>query len=1641
MFFVALVIGGTALALSRSRVGRENLKKELIAQFNREFYGELAIERLDGNLLYHLFAKNVRLKDKQGKVVLQVDSVVVKPDWFALMDNTLQIDEALLFQPKFEMQRDANGRWNVASVFEKRNQSAPPSGKRLDISSADIQLIKGQVQLHNPYDKPKAIKKGDVFDFTNLRVDNLNVTSSFEYGKDRLFADIIRFDGYLPKQQVGVKALQAQIEQLGNSIHINGLQLETGASALALFGKIQGFKHLKKFNLAELNQSQVDLTLQKFRPNPIEFKSLFPNLRLPDAELAVQIQGNPNHLQLNRLNYRQNQSLIAGNATAQIKADAVDFDLTLIDNDVYAKDVAFWLPKANLQTYEALGALRLNSALTGSYDLNRKKVRLDGSLRTQNPTLGDLAGNIRFDNATDLNYFFDGTATRFNLTALGIKDLSGALNGEIRLNGRGITPQNRTIDLKLALNNSQFRDLQFNQLQADVRLLNEQLSGLFSTETADGGLTANGKVDLSVAQPQLDIALDAKQLNLGRILPDENRIRKIDGKVVLKGNGKSLNDFVGAVDTDVRIQSVYGNIDLKSKILKLNQGEKWQDYLGEADLDLRLLSENGNAKVKGKVRKRAANPEVDLDADLTAFNLAKFFPKQPTTRLNGRFAIKGKGTDLAHFSGNLNTQMSPSTLVLNGKTLRFPAFASTIDLSKRGATEEVALELESEAADISLNGTLASDWAMDLGKHWQNALERTLQKEAIKKMYLQETATLDWTAELMQAERFRARYRNQEPMAFKGFISLKKPELVQGFLPNLNGIFPATAQFDAEINPDALQLQAQVNSPYFSQKTLSARGVQLNLNARTQYETLLTQPLRLIAALTAKELTVAGQQAFGVGADLDYTAKLGTLVLHADSLHGLGAFDAAANLSLLEQSNQITIQSLVLETARETWEIPQNQRIQVYQDALVLENIYVDRHDKNPRVPVYTVRAKGILSENPSDAIVVSTEQVELRDVSELFNTKPKLRGLFTGDVKISNGLKNPKITGEANITALSLKDKYLPEFMNIGDVSLDIAANPDNREELNLKLLLRQPRKPEPLFISENDVMATGSLQLPIGKNADGSAKKGKLDLNLFIGHLDLFFFKMLFPGEINKPTGYGYGNAKITGTFAKPIFNADLQIAKGEFEIPEFNLKPSIAGSLTVDEAGFHLHQMRLKDREGEGTAVLNGDILFNDYRFFSFNLTGEMDAFEIINVEQSKTLDFYGHIWASGKMSLVGPLDHTVLTAQNVVTTSNSELFIPIFGGSVSRDETFVVFADSLGNIPQRRNRTNLLGNRPLGERTFLDGLEMKMNIQAPEGSKVNLVFDQLLDDTIEATGNGNIKMDYLNGEFKLFGKFNVSGGDYLFTVQDFGIRRPFKLDAGGTMEWSGDPINAKLNIPASYPRRVSTNGLPGSQNEFLDLIVRMNITGEVNSPLVDLKLQLDQRSGQFSTAADKRFETELNRPERASVYATSVLISDSFTPAAALLTQSGFTLGDTQQVVFNSLFQLASNFINKVLNQLTPNVDVNVGVSQQYQTQGNNRISDLGLSLGVAWRILDDRVVLRGQGVVDNTSSVAQGNNQVEFAANYRVGSNLSTEVFYRDDNSIQTTNPFRGKTIGASLLYDRTFSNWHYFFAKPDSLKR
>lgn len=738
-----------------------------------------------------------------------------------------------------------------------------------------------------------------------------------------------------------------------------------------------------------------------------------------------------------------------------------------------------------------------------------------------------------------------------------------------------------------------------------------------------------------------------------------------------------------------------------------------------------------------------------------------------------------------------------------------------------------------------------------------------------------------------------------------------------------------------------------------------------------------------------------------------------------------------ATLALGGGAARVRIQRLDLRTGIYAWRQSEPAALTLFRDAVAVERFALV---SRPAGLVTSLAAgidpqrfmmRGIASAQATDTLALDFDRVALRPLVGLTRFRRAVGGQLDADIDIAAALGRREIAGSLHAQTLSLDDVVL------GDLSARADFDPA-RDAIAVSLGLTppaldiRPDTPGRALITTSRLKASGT----VTPTSSGTA----LGLRVDAPDLDLGLLTLLFPTVIGEVDGFAQASGTIGGRLGKPSFDISLRGDARSLTIPRFGLEYALAAEVDiVGEEGLRFRSARLTDPRG-GTGEIDGWLRFNDYRYFSFDLAGRLDRMTVMNKDRPGDLAFYGDLAASGDLTFTGPTFEPILRSSNAVVTPESELYIPISGvEDFETDRGFVLFADSTGAVPDvdafTRRRT-IVSRRPEGERLFAEALGLDLNIRAPSGATVGLVFDELIGDMLRAEGSGRVQLQKRQGEFTIYGTFDVDGGDYLFTAGDV-FAREFEIQDGGSMTWDGNPLNAALDIPAAYRTRASRAGLPsfgGDQQGLIPVVVNLDIGGRVLAPEIDLSLSVD-RSDRQQVGSYEEVEVYLNNPDRATEYATSVLLTNTFllTPndgaGSSALSQSG-------TITFSSLSALVSSQLTRILSQAVPNLDVRFGVQQ------GDRLSQLDLTGGLALYLLDDRLVIRGEGVVSQNDPERRRQEQGlegEIAVEVRLTDAVAVEVFFRREGDVIAD--ALTSTRGAGLTYQTQFTTWGRFLRR------
>ena len=1130
--------------------------------------------------------------------------------------------------------------------------------------------------------------------------------------------------------------------------------------------------------------------------------------------------------------------------------------------------------------------------------------------------------------------------------------------------------------------------------------------------------------------------LQTDSLDLAPVTGTPRLESRLTGRVQVEGRGTQLSALNGELSASLASGRV-GPRRFEGLDLKVTATPDRTD----GALSLRQRT-GGELRIQGALSTAGPAPQYDAEAFLSGFNLAAVHPPLPRSRLNARVTLDAQGRRWSDLVGT-------AALEVDSSSLRDGADR----LSPHGAILSLAAP-SSDRPRVQLTGTLASGTVegrplhpavRSAGRVWATALRRAYRRERTKAARPGRAGPADSTDSRLQPVPTPRVTSADAPFELRSSLSIHRMDLLRAWwpaAPDRGDDLRTTAR--VTLGPDTLGASGRLTVPRLEFGTRRADSLAVDYGLSGALRPDLLDGLTASLSARADTLRLGGQSLVAPSARVGLSRRSGTLEARTTQVGRTGPFRLGADLAL-ERGLHVRLTDLYAGTGEDAWVNEHPGSVRLYTDAVVVDTL--DLASPHPSAATdQHIRLDGTLSAAASDTLHTDLNNVLLYPLGELAAVSQTLGGTVDGTIDFTGGRTRPQVQSAFRVSRLTFDQRLLGDLrvrtrLTPGSPTLlvDAALTPGPARIEQVEDRSLTPGGPE--IIEENQLSVTGRVRLPgwgdPPPEAEGSEQ---LDLNVDVQRADLFFFKYIFDENLATARGYTAGRIHVGGRFRRPIFDAELEIRDGRFTLPQFGLAYTASGPVTVDRRGIHLQDLSVTD-DG-GTATLGGSVLFNDYRFFSFDLSAQLDELTIVDVNDAQDLAFYGNIRASGPASLTGPLSDATLRSAGARTTPDSELFIPVSEGGVDAGTGFIVFADSTGQIPDLRDltrRDNIFSDRPAGEPTFLEGLEIDINVLAPEESTVNLVFDPVVGDVVTAVGSGRVQLQRQEGEFFVYGNFNVTGGTYLFTAGEVFVRR-FNIN-GGTIRWDGPPTNAQLDLEAEYRTRASPAGLPGYDGDEgrIPVRVQLDIGGRVETPQVDLSLARvrDERN---NLVGSQTLDAILNQADRTTEYATSVLLTNTF-----LLTTESFTQGQTtgpngstsgslatagNRLAFNSVSQLVASQLNRYLGAALPNVDLNFGL------QGENA-NDLDLIYGVALRLLNERLVIRGEGVYtgdDPSNRQAQG-PQGEFVVEVRLSSRVSVEAFYRRTGDELTQGQTLTSSTGAGVSYQTEFPTWRQLLGR------
>jgi len=490
-----LVLAGIVVfvALTRTEVGRNQLRKEIQSAFDARFAGSLEIGTLRGTLLNDVQATDVRLRDENGDIVASIDSVAGAPSWPQLLTADLSVSSLTLIRPHLHLHRRADRSWNVRRALQRTSPAT--SGTLLDVSFSSIAIRDGQVTTTRSGAAPSVVQDRWAFDYTQTTVDSIALDASVQWADERKDIAVEDLNARLPQNNLSLRSATADITRRTQSWIIDPLSIHLGNTEIAAKATVQPEPN----NPA---RSAIDVTLAPSRLDHDQLRRLVPRLPLRQTvNVEGRVGGTLDRFVVNRLAVTHNRSRIALEGTAFGLPDSLDLDAQLLQSRIHPADVRSVWPSAPLDSLGPIGPLTLEASVRGIVEWqNRPSTTFD--LESTLSAVGEpgaVSGSLAVQRSRTRSLRYSGRVSMDSLNLAPVTDrerLDSRLTGTAEFDGTGTTASTLNATLKANLSDSRIGSRRL--ALADLRLTAQEKTvrgNVVLRQSSGGTLSVEGIVD------------------------------------------------------------------------------------------------------------------------------------------------------------------------------------------------------------------------------------------------------------------------------------------------------------------------------------------------------------------------------------------------------------------------------------------------------------------------------------------------------------------------------------------------------------------------------------------------------------------------------------------------------------------------------------------------------------------------------------------------------------------------------------------------------------------------------------------------------------------------------------------------------------------------------------------------------------------------------------------------------------------------------------------------------------------------------------------------------------------------------------------------------------------------------------------
>ncbi len=1109
--------------------------------------------------------------------------------------------------------------------------------------------------------------------------------------------------------------------------------------------------------------------------------------------------------------------------------------------------------------------------------------------------------------------------------------------------------------------------------------------------------SAEGELDRVVFDGQLESGVGVVTSNLTLDLTQRG-LFAFDGVVDIEGLDLGAlfgSSYVGRVTAQSRVDGVMGRLseqsldvssvinsielegyNLRDSRVELHMNSDDANFSFESDDPSLQMSLNGSVGDYTAMMQRSGgattfqlNSTIE-DVDLKRLGLNR---RDDSSSLRANIELSGSGYDIDNIAGVL--RVSDAEYRYDDQSLSTDLF--TIDM--RDAAHGRIFTLSSEFADVVMN--LSGSPSENL-KYLKNGLSEYLPAlydapYSVEKLY---------AVEGMKS----SSKRNTVASGSSNHLSL-----INIKLHNITPIAKAVgSDFEASVDTRGLLLfdpvnrafTVTLNSSYIERNALLMIGLDAQLTNHGDSISLYSHADELYVGTTLMENSTiaAGANGNKISLNMGFLNKADSAAAHIVADMTLSReFKRGRELNIKLQPSRVS-------NATNEWDLS-SQGIQISSGGVNFDNFVVKSRGQSLNI-------NGRASNSLMDNLSLEMNNFDLSLLSTLVSRVGYQVGGYTnGRAVVASALHEARVEADLSLDSVTVNTIKSPDLRLLAQWD-----SQQNRARLHL------------LNRIDQDTLVRGSY-IP---------SKVMYYARLHVDSVNLNLLDPPLGGVIHDTEGYANIDVVLSGERRKAQLDGQINCMQMATTIGYTGVRYTVdQGVVQVKNNTLEAKGLVVNDSAsgGSGEGLLDLSVDLSRLNNIGYDLRVQPKQMLVLNTTQEQNQVFYGRVRASGLARIKGSRSGVEMDI-NAETNRDSKFFMPLNGSASISQADFITFAEPKVQI----DTTNVIvRKRESFQRQQLASQErgnisLNLNLRVRPNTEVEVVIDPSMGGVIHATGDGNfdIRVEPKRGVFEFFGDYSITDGNYIFNLGNV-VNKRFSISSGSSMQWSGDPLDATLDISAIYKLKTSLQPLLADESTRavpVDCII--NLSERLMHPEVSFGIELPSSDVEQQAVVANL----LNDQESLSRQFFYLMLSNSFIPEVSGATSTDLGVTATAATGFELLANQLSNWLSTS--------KYNVVLRYRPESELTGEEVDFGFSRG--W--IDNRLLveLEGNYVSDNKQSLSEEDISnfmgeayitwlIDPAGALRVRGFTQTVDRYDENQGLQET--------GVGLYYRENFENF------------